>query len=236
MYLAASQAGSQDDLVTLFAPREGRVVARCQGHSSFVTGVAFDPWRWSDRTYRFASVGEDLKLILWDFSSASLGRTKHAGGPHPHHGPSNSTGRRSFALASTPSLVDRYGSGRRSIGFDRPMIENNDPNSDAINHEAPLRSEIPLLQPVLVHQIQTPGRDKELLSSVRFNPTGLNLLYRSGAVDSFSRPNQSFGNGNGNASESRGEEERRAISIPDAGVSRKKTNQGGRFLGLKVAG
>lgn len=202
--------------------------------------MAFDPWRWSDRTYRFASVGEDLKLILWDFSSASLGRTKHAGGPHPHphHGPSNSTGRRSFALASTPSLVDRYGSGRRSIGFDRPMIENNDPDSDAINHEAPSRSEIPLLQPVLVHQIQTPGRDKELLSSVRFNPIGLNLLYRSGAVDSFLRPDQSLGNGNGNGngSENRGEEGNgKAINIPDAGVSRKKTNQGGRFLGLKVA-
>jgi hypothetical protein len=55
-----------DDLVTIWAPREGRIVARCPGHASFVRGIAFDPWRWGadDRIYRFASVGEDNRIIL----------------------------------------------------------------------------------------------------------------------------------------------------------------------------
>lgn len=56
--------GGQDDLITIISPRESRVVARCQGHSAFVTSIAFDPARGEGRGYRFASVGEDGKLIL----------------------------------------------------------------------------------------------------------------------------------------------------------------------------
>lgn len=58
------QTGGQDDLLTIFSPWEQRVVARCQGHSSFVSSVAFDDLRSDGRTYRFGSVGEDNKLIL----------------------------------------------------------------------------------------------------------------------------------------------------------------------------
>jgi WD40 repeat protein len=58
------QTGGQDDLLTIFSPWEQRVVARCQGHTSFVSAVAFDDLRCDGRTYRFASVGEDNKLIL----------------------------------------------------------------------------------------------------------------------------------------------------------------------------
>ena len=56
--------GGQDDLITIFSPWEQRVVARCQGHSSFVSAVAFDDVRCDGRTYRFGSIGEDNKLIL----------------------------------------------------------------------------------------------------------------------------------------------------------------------------
>ena len=58
------KTGGQDDLVTIYSPWEQRVVARCQGHSSFVSAVAFDDVRCDGRTYRFGSVGEDNKLIL----------------------------------------------------------------------------------------------------------------------------------------------------------------------------
>ncbi|KAG6820648.1 hypothetical protein H0H93_013847 [Arthromyces matolae] len=68
--------GGQDDLVTIFSPWEQRVVARCQGHSSFVSALAFDDLRCDGRTYRFGSVGEDNKFILWDFSSGALHRPK----------------------------------------------------------------------------------------------------------------------------------------------------------------
>jgi WD40 repeat protein len=57
--------GGQDDLVAIFSPRESRLVARCQGHSAFVTHIAFDPARGGGGGgYRFGSVGEDGKLLL----------------------------------------------------------------------------------------------------------------------------------------------------------------------------
>lgn len=100
--LTRLQTGGQDDLVTIFSPWEQRVIARCQGHSSFVSALAFDDIRCDGRTYRFGSVGEDNKLILvsmlllvlcplilrrvqWDFSSGVLHRPKlHVGSVRPH--------------------------------------------------------------------------------------------------------------------------------------------------------
>lgn len=63
-YDSIFETGGQDDLLTIFSPWDQRVIARCQGHSSFVTSVAFDDLRCDGRTYRFGSVGEDNKLIL----------------------------------------------------------------------------------------------------------------------------------------------------------------------------
>ncbi|KAF9929621.1 hypothetical protein FBU30_001410 [Linnemannia zychae] len=68
--------GGQDDLVTIWSFRDLRIVARCQGHQNYVTGVAFDSWRCDERNYRFGSVGEDAKLLLWDFSVGSLHKPK----------------------------------------------------------------------------------------------------------------------------------------------------------------
>ncbi|KAA1099931.1 hypothetical protein PGT21_025350 [Puccinia graminis f. sp. tritici] len=68
--------GGQDDLVTAYSPIEQRVIARCQGHGSFVTGLSFDPWFSDDRSCRFASVSEDCKLIFWDLSGASLAKPR----------------------------------------------------------------------------------------------------------------------------------------------------------------
>jgi WD40 repeat protein len=68
--------GGQDDLVSIWSVSEKRVVARCEGHHSWVTAVAFDPWRCGERDYRFGSVGEDCRLLLWDFSVGMLHRPK----------------------------------------------------------------------------------------------------------------------------------------------------------------
>ncbi len=68
--------GGQDDLVSIWSLNERQIVARCQGHHSWVTAVAFDPWRCDERNYRFGSVGDDCKLLLWDFSVGMLHRPK----------------------------------------------------------------------------------------------------------------------------------------------------------------
>jgi catabolite repression protein CreC len=68
--------GGQDDLVTIWSLAERQIVARCPGHESWVTAVAFDPWRCDDKTYRFGSIGDDCKLLLWDFNVSMLHRPK----------------------------------------------------------------------------------------------------------------------------------------------------------------
>lgn len=68
--------GGQDDLVSVWSLGERRIVARCPGHQSWVTAVAFDPWRCDDGNYRFGSVGEDRRLLLWDFNVGMLHRPK----------------------------------------------------------------------------------------------------------------------------------------------------------------
>ncbi|KAG0228869.1 hypothetical protein BGX31_006427 [Mortierella sp. GBA43] len=80
--------GGQDDLVTIWSFKDMKIVARCQGHQSYVTGVAFDPWRCDERNYRFGSVGEDAKLLLWDFSVGALHKPKAA---TTHRSGNNST-------------------------------------------------------------------------------------------------------------------------------------------------
>ncbi|CAK3887370.1 catabolite repression creC [Lecanosticta acicola] len=68
--------GGQDDVVSIWSMADHALVARCIGHESWVTDVKFDPWRCDERNYRFGSVGEDCRLLLWDFSVGMLGRPK----------------------------------------------------------------------------------------------------------------------------------------------------------------
>ncbi|KAI2335174.1 hypothetical protein LOY98_002558 [Ophidiomyces ophidiicola] len=77
--------GGQDDLVSIWSFHERNLVARCHGHNSWVSCVAFDPWRCDEGTYRFGSVGDDCRLLLWDFSSAMLHRPKAAQGTTRQH-------------------------------------------------------------------------------------------------------------------------------------------------------
>jgi WD40 repeat protein len=120
--------GGQDDLVTIYSPRESRLVARCQGHTGIVTGIAFDPTMRSEgRGYRFGSVGEDGKLLLWDLSVAALRKPRH------YH--SNSSHFRVPGVASNASL---------------PLV-----NADgATFHPAPHKSEVAMLQPILARIIE----------------------------------------------------------------------------------
>lgn len=82
--------GGEDDLVTVWSFSERRVVARGQGHRSWVSVVAFDPYVVSftdpdsedvddDRQkkedmqcYRLGSVSQDTQLCLWDLTEDVL--------------------------------------------------------------------------------------------------------------------------------------------------------------------
>ena len=69
--------GGEDDLVSVFSHvNRGALVARGQGHQSWVSAVAFDPWNCTPTagmgTYSFASVGHDGRLLLWELDLSSL--------------------------------------------------------------------------------------------------------------------------------------------------------------------
>lgn len=83
--------GGEDDLVTVWSFGERRVVARGQGHRSWVSVVAFDPYvvSFSDpdaketfdedrrksesvQCYRVGSVSQDTQLCLWDLTEDVL--------------------------------------------------------------------------------------------------------------------------------------------------------------------
>lgn len=103
--------GGQDDLVSIWSLFERRLVARCPGHHSWVTAVAFDPWRCDGRNYRFGSVGEDRRLLLWDFNIGMLRRPKAASVRHrasiSSHAPNRNRAesRATDRLRSNSSLV-----------------------------------------------------------------------------------------------------------------------------------
>lgn len=83
--------GGEDDLVTVWSFSEMRVVARGQGHRSWVSVVAFDPYvvsftdpeseestedesqkTESVQCYRLGSVSQDTQLCLWDLTEDVL--------------------------------------------------------------------------------------------------------------------------------------------------------------------
>ncbi|KAF9156370.1 hypothetical protein BG015_005814 [Linnemannia schmuckeri] len=108
--------GGQDDLVTIWSFKDLRIVARCQGHQNYVTGVAFDSWRCDERNYRFGSVGEDAKLLLWDFSVGSLHKPKaSATQRHGSNTTVHGTGAFKPGHASKGSITSLRGLGGHSL-------------------------------------------------------------------------------------------------------------------------
>jgi WD40 repeat protein len=146
--------GGQDDLITIFSARESRVVARCQGHSAFVLAITFDYTRGGG--YRFGSVGEDGKLVLvsslrltvspnlchlanwqWDFTAAQLHRPRHHHPNASHH---------RLAAGSTLSLGHGASKSHLPLGTSATT-------TGVHYHPAPPRSEVALLQPVMVRSV-----------------------------------------------------------------------------------
>ncbi|PVV00675.1 hypothetical protein BB560_004931 [Smittium megazygosporum] len=69
--------GGKDDLVSIWSFYDRCLIARCEGHKSWITSLAFDTCLSEDpNEYRFASIGEDTQILFWDFSLAVLPRPK----------------------------------------------------------------------------------------------------------------------------------------------------------------
>ncbi|KAK2848491.1 hypothetical protein FQN49_005673 [Arthroderma sp. PD_2] len=131
--------GGQDDLVSIWSFPERKIIARCQGHNSWVSCVEFDPWRCDDRTYRFGSVGDDCRLLLWDFSIAMLHRPKAI----------QVTARRRNSLHSPDSLATRH---IRSDSL-RPEKSADEKDQTSIIHPVEQRARTAQLPPIMSKEI-----------------------------------------------------------------------------------
>ena len=146
-------------MISIWSVADSALVARCQGHQSWVAAVAFDPWRCDDRNYRFGSVGEDGRLCLWDFGVAMLHRPRAVRGDSLLIG--DTTVKSRLTKISQHSIHHKRGSiSSRYTTLQRAETSNTGssnlpdgaPGDDCndVSHPVEPRARIPMLPPVLV--------------------------------------------------------------------------------------
>lgn len=130
--------GGQDDLVSIWSLADSTLVARCQGHNSWVTDVKFDPWRCDERNYRFGSVGEDCRLLLWDFSVGML------------HRPRAASVRQRPSISSGVAQPRNRGESEVTMLQSDSNLSNGSAQYDDIVHQVQPRNRTAILPPVMV--------------------------------------------------------------------------------------
>ncbi|TGZ78223.1 WD40 repeat-like protein [Ascodesmis nigricans] len=179
--------GGQDDLVSIWSVEERRIVARCAGHHSWVTGVAWDPWAGEigEGVYRFGSVGADQRLLLWDFSLGGL-----------------------FVPKNSSSHGNTYTNPthRNSISSTAPRSRSNTTSSLHPPHPHPpppgLDDDLPLIHPVeerarcaVLPPIMSKEIDPDPLTQIVFREEGIVTACVAGHVRVWERPGKSEGGG-----------------------------------------
>ncbi|KAI5778172.1 WD40-repeat-containing domain protein [Geopyxis carbonaria] len=171
--------GGQDDLVSIWSFAERRIVARCEGHHSWVSSVAFDPWRCDDRTYRFGSVGNDCRLLLWDFSVGMLHKPKAAAVQH--------RGSMSSAAAAYPAVTPGRSRGesqsmRLRSNSNVASVQTEDSTQSAV-HPVEERARTAVLPPIMSKEI-----DPDPLTQLIFREDSIITTCVNGHLRTWDRP------------------------------------------------
>ncbi|ROW13555.1 hypothetical protein VPNG_04454 [Cytospora leucostoma] len=175
--------GGQDDLISIWHVPESTLIARCQGHHSWVTSVAFDPWRCDDRNYRFGSVGEDCRLCLWDFSVGMLHRPRGGVGA----GAASVRQRGSVASKFTVSQLTRA----ETQGTTASRLRSNSAGSGGGAggltgpHPVEPRANTAILPPVLTKVV-----DADPLCWLEFTQEAIMTSCKSGHIRTWNRPSE----------------------------------------------
>ncbi|KAA8909940.1 WD40-repeat-containing domain protein [Sphaerosporella brunnea] len=171
--------GGQDDLVSIWSVVERRIVARCEGHHSWVSSVSFDPWRCDDRTYRFGSVGHDCRLLLWDFSVGMLHKPKAAANHRRGSMSSASPSHHQPVRARGDSLSQRL----RSSSSVAVTANSMDDGHETLVHPVDARAQTAVLPPVMSKVI-----DPCPLSQLVFREDAIITTCMDGHVKTWNRP------------------------------------------------
>lgn len=173
--------GGQDDLVSIWSIADRQLVARCPGHSSWVTAVAFDVWRCDGKTYRFGSIGDDCKLLLWDFDLGMLNRPKGTVGRARGSISGASLGRHRTESTTAGRLRSES---NRSQGVQLPTDEEEE-EPEFINHPIDPRNRIAQLPPVMAKAVDT-----HPLCGLAFEQDCIITTCQDGHVRTWDRPRQ----------------------------------------------
>lgn len=170
--------GGQDDLISIWCPSERSLIARCRGHQSWVTSVAFDPWRCDERNYRFGSVGEDGRLCLWDFNVGMLHRPKATSVRHRGSISSRTTNlQRAETQGTTASRM------RSNSGYSGRDGEEDDIQGISISVPVVPQSMTATIPPVL-----TKKADKDPLCWLEFTDESIMTSSKTGHLRTWKRP------------------------------------------------
>eukprot|EP00045_Choanoeca_perplexa_P006134 m.52122 g.52122 ORF g.52122 m.52122 type:complete len:185 (-) comp13481_c1_seq3:531-1085(-) len=157
--------------VSLYDTNRAHLVARCEGHTSYISRVVFDPHLSSSETiYRLGSVGLDCKLALWDFSVDAL--------QAPVRQPSSAQLSVEAPQRSPRRLRLRRRSDRAAVSVPKPA------DKDTII-PAPSRMELAKIEPVtlvLLHE--------EPITDVVFHKKVLYTLSHDGLLLLWKRPDK----------------------------------------------
>ncbi|XP_057536271.1 uncharacterized protein LOC130814211 [Amaranthus tricolor] len=159
--------GGEDDLVQVWSMIDRKVVAWGEGHNSWVSGVAFDPF-WSppnsdeseeNTVYRFGSVGQDTQLLLWDLEMNEI----------------------VVPLRRAPGGSPRIGSPTYSTASQSPHWDS--ACSTGTLQPSPSMRDVPKLSPVVVQHVHN-----EPLSGVIFTEESVLTACREGHIKVWMRP------------------------------------------------
>jgi WD domain, G-beta repeat len=195
-------AGGEDDLVAVYNFEKRQLVAHLQGHTSWVSGVAFDPWAPSldaettsaassveGGRYRLASVGQDCQGILWEVGAGLL------------ESGANNNNRDSSIGGVVMGNNDNHGAVDDGMDIDGVDVNGNNPygtssgggfggggggdihrNNSVIAPALP-RSEMTFLDPLAQLKMHI-----EPLCDVVFEPNAMLVSSNDGSVKKFVRP------------------------------------------------
>ncbi|KAH6640497.1 WD40-repeat-containing domain protein [Chaetomium tenue] len=181
--------GGQDDLISIWCPSEApALVARCQGHHSWVTSVAFDPWRCDERNYRFGSVGEDGRICLWDFSVGMLHRPRAASVRQRGSISSRPGAIPLLHRAETAATAGTSGSGRLRSDSNLSsagVVPADGEKEKVLPHPVAPRATTATLPPVLSKTV-----DDDVLCWLGFTPDAIITSCKTGHIRTWTRPSE----------------------------------------------
>lgn len=167
--------GGQDDLVSIWSLEDSMLVARCQGHNSWVTAVQFDPWRCDERNYRIGSVGEDCRLLLWDFSVGMLHRPRAA-----------SVRQRSSVTSATLRMQRTRTDGSNTrLRSNSNLTSGSMVDEEEVVHEVEPRARTAMLPPVMAKKV-----DEHPLCWLGFEEDCIMTSCSNGHIRTYDRPKE----------------------------------------------